>query len=194
MVWPNLVLAKLGLAKLGVGQTWSGQTWIWPNLVWPNLDLAKLGLAKLGHSRRTLWGVAAEPCPDNLPNSTSKQVGQATQGQRQTGQVPIHNAGVNPQKLTETFFFLQYHPSTLQIWQSGDLRDQLVVCRRQRLQLGADVIWVPPRIRTPWSSLGETVSPLHTMASGSVILATASITSMPVGTTPPLFQTCVFPW
>ena len=41
MVWPNLVLAKLGLAKLGLGQTWSGQTWSWPNL-----DLAKLGLAR----------------------------------------------------------------------------------------------------------------------------------------------------
>ena len=51
MVWPNLVLAKLGLAKLGLGQTWSGQTWSWPNLVWPNLDLAKLGLAKLGFGR-----------------------------------------------------------------------------------------------------------------------------------------------
>ena len=39
--WPNLVLAKLGLAKLGLGQTWSGQTHSWPNL-----DLAKLGLAR----------------------------------------------------------------------------------------------------------------------------------------------------
>ena len=33
LVWPNLVLAKLGLAKLG-------------NQTWPNLDLAKLGLAR----------------------------------------------------------------------------------------------------------------------------------------------------
>ena len=60
-------------------------------------------------SRRTLWGVAAEPCPA-IPTRPASWSGhqcdasesQATQRQRQTGQVPIHNAGVNPQKLNET--------------------------------------------------------------------------------------------